>query len=222
MNVKRLTTSPSGKEESEQGVGEKRQPLISSLRDVTLIASVYLFFVSFVYRHLLLVGLGIPDIDSPSLNVSLVDAFEPFAVRWREVLTEAILIGIVYAWASFFVRTSREIFHRVALLVLGVGAFPILYHIASAGASDEARSILSGTVPSGNVPMSMSFRPDRVGEYAPVLIHAANNDEAYLLYRSSDSYFVLVHPERNPSVSFVYEIPKADVSHIRRSPNSGR
>lgn len=208
---------PSGEaSEPPADVLEKRR-ILPALRDITLVATIYLFFTGFVFRYFYFHMLGVsPNEIDVSVNALLVLAFNVFENQWW------LPIALIAAFAVITVPRVRAVLDVAFVPILAaavIGSFFVLYSGARATAKLAVSIVRQGV---GLPPVFVKLRND--GRYDSDFRAATGATRcakvaAYLVEQNASTYFILV--EHNPSDAGrpdrLYAVPKSDVFYVAAS-----
>lgn len=206
-----------GEQLEKPASGSEKRRVLPALRDVTLVATIYLFFAGFVFRYFYFRLLGIsPSEIELSLNALLVLAFNVFLnVVWLPVAVVAALAVLSVPK----VRALVDVAFVPLLALVVIGGFYVLYF----GARDTAARV-AGIVRDGYglPPLALKLRDgtryDR--DFLAAVSDAGNTGlKAYLVEQNASTYFVLLKrvPPDAARPDRLYAVPKADVLFVSES-----
>ncbi len=189
--------------------------VLPAIRDVTLIATVYLFFAGYTYRQFYLTDLGLPSGGEPSVNAILVDAFGVFYYNWWLGL---VMLIVASALSAHRVRQLLDRALMPVVVATAIAAFFVLDGAAGAAAQREAAQAFVDKPDLLRV--AITFRDPLYAKLLPKVVFAMSGSAdataqgwaAYALSISSDTDFVVVHSPAHEAA--IYAIPRADVLAI--------
>jgi hypothetical protein len=200
--------------------------VLPAIRDITLIATIYLFFAGYSYRAFYLEELGIHVTGEASLNTILVDAFAVIVYNWW---LAALLLVASCALSSHVVRDLLDKWLMPLVAAVAVGGFFVLDVAAAHTAAQQIGELSSAVAPHRQMVM-MAFKDDSY-EKTPQTCSLAlavsgkvsaleAGWRAYLMFVTSDTYFVYVlspppGPGKPAADASTYAIPRSGVVAVK-------
>ncbi len=221
----------------------KRTFSLEAARNVALLVAIYLYFAGFVYRDFFAGTFGIPAAtDTPvyTYMIYAYNALEPHLLGFA-ALTLALFAYDIYA-ANVSAKPARTRAEALAVssqptifAIVAVLLFPLLFYSAQGAALADATAIRCGVL-SAATRVVPSFKPGKAAAYDADFIASIPLGLAYLLARTSDSYYVLYQPATPRPATLIgpatpspaskgsacgylsaartYQIPNGDVDHV--------
>jgi hypothetical protein len=210
-----VASDKAGDDAAKAASGDATQRgILPALRDVTLVATIYLFFAGFAYRYfyLRLLGVAPSEIDL-SVNVLLVYAFNVFLnLPWLPVAIVAVLAALSVPK----VRAVVDVAMLPLLAATAFGAFFILF-VGARGTAVRAVAV----VRAGNAVPAVVMKMRDDGRYDADFLAAAagpgrNHMTAYLVEQNASTYFLLLarDPPDAGRPDRLYAIPRSEVYYL--------
>ncbi len=205
---------PSGEPSAPPADAPEKRRILPALRDITLVATIYLFFTGFVFRYSYFRLLGVsPNEIDVSLNALLVLAFNVFVNLWWLPIALIAAFGVI---AVPKVRAVLEIAFVPILAAAVIGSFFVLYSGARATAILAVSIVRQGVgLPALFVKLRDDAKYDADFRAATGATRRAGV-AAYLVEQNASTYFILVvhSPADALRPDRLYAVPKTDVVYV--------
>jgi hypothetical protein len=205
-----------------QAPQEKSRDFLATLRDVSLICAVYLYFVGWVYEYYFLghFGLALTSVEIP-VYYFFIYAFSALSYYFSFIL---IISAIVICYVAILVFLSlssnvRSKLQKIGMYLLCVNLvmlFPVSFYGAKEAAETRAKEIRLGRYPSKTI--TLIFKKELADEFPKELTAANARGDLKLLTHTKDVYFVFRQIQNETPHShavpygFTHHISKSDVN----------
>jgi hypothetical protein len=196
--------------------------LLSMARDASFVASIFLFFIGFVYREEYFNAFGIP---SGAMVTNITDYFiYSYAVlrtNWINAISLLICVSILWLVIRLTLQKhsasleSARLWYAGFALVIFLSSFPIMFSLAASSAVGEVNAIRKGEEVAGTI---VKLTPSFTKLYPE--FSAANQSESLsVVGENATSYFILLQQSADARGQvpdgFVYELPRTSVVELR-------
>ena len=198
------------------------QALLPAIRDITIVATAFLYFTGFSFRYFYLTGLGVPpDAISIGLDSVLVYSFNVFLDSVRIILALGLIVILLWRRCASFWNAASVTNRRVTLVVLTVAAFGLLYALSVRSAANIDAEVRTGKSVFPRVVIALKH-PKVYDQtiFGPAVNGTQPNVAAYLVGETESDLFILIQPDplegsKNIPGAYTYRIPRSDVDHYR-------
>lgn len=191
---------------------ERGRDLLERLRDLAVLAAIFVFFAGFAYRYYYLGYLGVPAYALPaSIEETSAYGYGVFSTHvWPIVIASGIAslgwwVASRYPDAANLVRRTTL---AIAVLAL-IASFPIVNFWAQQTAFDDVASQSHAT--KAERPLVLTFTDDAYRRYSKEVRLANQRGCLQLVAQSADRLYVWVKTGDDPS-QFVLAVPIRDLN----------